>query len=75
MGNTDKTKSQKIIRIKQVTAKTGLSAVTVWRYEKAGIFPKRRQLGPRAVGWVEFEVCNWVESRPLVTSNEKCEPP
>jgi prophage regulatory protein len=33
------------------------------RLEKAGQFPKRVQLGPCRVGWVEDEVLDWLRSR------------
>ncbi|MEO0698036.1 MAG: AlpA family phage regulatory protein [Pseudomonadota bacterium] len=33
------------------------------RLEKAGKFPKRLQLGPNRVGWVESEVLEWLEVR------------
>jgi len=33
------------------------------RLEKAGRFPKRVQLGPCRVGWVESEVLEWVKAR------------
>lgn len=35
----------------------------VARLEKAGEFPKRIQLGPNRVGWVEAEVLEWLQSR------------
>jgi len=35
----------------------------VARLEKAGLFPKRVQLGPNRVGWVESEVLDWLEER------------
>ena len=33
------------------------------RLEKAGLFPKRVQLGSNRVGWVEREVLDWLELR------------
>lgn len=33
------------------------------RLEKAGAFPKRVQLGPNRVGWVEDEVIDWLRKR------------
>ena len=33
------------------------------RLEKAGQFPKRVQLGPNRVGWVEAEVLEWLKLR------------
>lgn len=35
----------------------------VARLEKAGLFPKRVQLGLNRVGWVEAEVLEWLEER------------
>ena len=32
------------------------------RLEKEGKFPKRLQLGPNRVGWLESEVIAWIES-------------
>ncbi len=33
------------------------------RLEKAGLFPKRVQLGLNRVGWLESEVLEWLEER------------
>ena len=33
------------------------------RLEKAGKFPKRVQIGPNRVGWVEDEVRDWLQER------------
>lgn len=33
------------------------------RLERAGQFPKRVQLGPSRVGWVEAEVLDWLQKR------------
>jgi prophage regulatory protein len=52
-----------IIRQKQVALRTGLSTVQLWRLEKAGTFPGRVRLGPRAVGWHEAEVDEWIKTR------------
>ena len=35
----------------------------VARLEKVGLFPKRVQLGPNRVGWVEGEVLDWLRTR------------
>jgi prophage regulatory protein len=55
----------KILSINKVIELTGLSRVTIWRYEQAGVFPQRRQLGTRRIGWRESEVLDWLESRPM----------
>lgn len=53
----------KILRRCAVVSKTGYSAPTIDRLEKAGQFPKRVQLGPNSVGWLEHEIDAWIESR------------
>ena len=35
----------------------------VARLEKVGLFPRRVQLGPNRVGWVEAEVLEWLKQR------------
>ena len=35
----------------------------VARLEKAGAFPKRVNLGPNRVGWIEAEVLDWLQER------------
>lgn len=33
------------------------------RLEKAGKFPRRVQVGPNGVGWIEAEVLDWLTER------------
>lgn len=54
----------KILRLDEVKHITGLSCSTIWRLEKSGNFPKRRQIGPHSVGWLDSELSQWIESRP-----------
>jgi prophage regulatory protein len=51
------------LRRKQVEARTGLSRSTIYQYIKDGVFPKPVPLGPRAVGWLESEVRDWIAER------------
>ena len=54
----------RILRYRQVKAeKVDLSRAQVDRLEAKGKFPKRVQLGPKSVGWVETEIDEWVERR------------
>jgi len=52
------------LRLRQVVSVTGLSRMTIWRLEQAGEFPRRRQLGPRSVAWLECDVERWMVSHP-----------
>ena len=53
-----------ILRIRDVSALTGLSRISIWRRCKAGTFPAPLQLGgpgSRAVGWRTAEVRAWID--------------
>jgi prophage regulatory protein len=52
-----------ILRRKQVESRTGLARSTIYQYIKDGAFPKPVPLGPRAVGWIESEVSEWIQAR------------
>jgi prophage regulatory protein len=56
-----------ILRRKEVQARTGLSRSTIYLYIKAGLFPKPVALGPRAVGWIESDVSDWIAKRVQIT--------
>ncbi len=51
------------LRRKQVETRTGLSRSTIYQYIKDGVFPKSVPLGPRAVGWLESDVSEWIVAR------------
>ncbi len=54
----------RLLRTKQVMAVTGLSRMTIYRLERAGLFPARRKLGENSVGWIDEDIILWIESRP-----------
>ena len=53
----------KILRRKQVEARTGLSRSTIYQRVADGNFPKPVNLGARAVGWIEAEVDTWLSAQ------------
>ena len=60
----------KFLSTNQVVEQTGLSRVTIWRYERAENFPKRVQLGPNRIAYRSDEVEDWIDSRPRVDVQE-----
>jgi prophage regulatory protein len=48
---------------RQVRERVLYSPQHIDRLERAGKFPKRVQLGPNRVGWVESEVLEWMTKR------------
>lgn len=53
---------------KQLPAIVGISAVTIWRLERDGKFPKRRQLSAGRVGWLASEVEEWMQGREVAVT-------
>lgn len=53
------------IRSDELTHMTGLSLSTIYRFERNGVFPRRRVLGPNSVGWLESDINDWLTSRPI----------
>lgn len=63
-------KKNKILREPAVTNIAGCSGASLRRMEKLGLFPKRRRIGVRAVGWLESEVMEWIAKRDMVKTEE-----
>ena len=57
------TPHQRILRLREVCALTGLGRSFIYQLQAEGRFPQRIKLGARAVGWVEEEVQQWVAER------------
>lgn len=53
----------RFLRESDVRRISGLSRTTRWRLERAGKFPRRRQISANAVGWLESEIADWIEAR------------
>ncbi len=56
--------TRRVLRLKQVQAQTGLSRSTIFALQQRGIFPQSIKIGPKATGWYEDEVQNYIETRP-----------
>jgi prophage regulatory protein len=58
----------------KVNDMTGLSNVTRWRMEKRDEFPKRRQISPNRIAYLESEIIDWMETRPVSgIASPRCE--
>lgn len=55
--------SGKLIRRRDVEARTGLARSTIYDWMKRGDFPQPVKLGARLVAWREADVNAWLESR------------
>jgi prophage regulatory protein len=59
--------STSILRLPAVSARVGLARSTIYLRISEGKFPPPIYLGPRAVGWVESEIEDWLTSRIDIT--------
>lgn len=62
--------NERVLRLKDVRIKTGLSRSTIYAHVKAGFFPERILLGPRSVGWLESDINDWIQIRIQKTREE-----
>ena len=53
----------RLIRRKEVQAKTGLRASYIYAMMKQGGFPKAITLSKRRVAWIESDVDQWISER------------
>jgi prophage regulatory protein len=54
---------QTILRLPEVKLRVGLSRSTIYQAIQSKVFPAPIQLGPRAVGWIESEIDEWLNDR------------
>ena len=52
--------SHKILKLSEVKEVTGKCRSAIYREISEGTFPKQINLGPRAVGWLESEIQEWI---------------
>lgn len=54
---------ERILRLADVIARTGLSRSTIYLNVSKGSFPSHISLGARCVGWLESEIDAWIQAR------------
>jgi len=52
----------RIVRMKTVLARTGLSKSTIYRKISEGTFPPRIRISIHGAGWKESDIDRWVEN-------------
>jgi len=53
----------RMLRLREVMIRTGLSRSTIYDYIRRGTFPKQVVLGAQSVGWIEAEIHGWIAAR------------
>ncbi|MBE9607866.1 helix-turn-helix transcriptional regulator [Chitinilyticum piscinae] len=59
--------SHRILRMKDVTAITGISKSSIYRHIQSGHFPQSIRLSQHAVGWRSDQIEAWMNSLPRNT--------
>lgn len=62
-------RTQKILRLPDVKARTGLSRSTIYLRLATGTFPRPVSLGARSIGFVESEIDDWIAERIRASRN------
>ena len=62
--------AHRILRLPAVMDVTGLGRTTVYEQMATGRFPRPIKLGERAVGWLEDDIQNWIETKVLESKHE-----
>lgn len=53
----------RLIRSKEVQAKTGLGASSIYAMMQKGTFPKAINISERRVAWIESDIDLWISER------------
>lgn len=61
---------ERIIRLKTVLARTGLSRSTIYRKIAEGTFPAQLKISTNGAGWRESEINRWVADPPRWRATE-----
>ncbi|HTV82349.1 MAG TPA: AlpA family transcriptional regulator [Acidobacteriaceae bacterium] len=67
--------SDRIVRMKTVLARTGLSRSTIYRKIAEGTFPPRIKISINGAGWKESDIDRWIADptgwRPPMTTTDR----
>ncbi|MDK2108350.1 AlpA family transcriptional regulator [Acinetobacter baumannii] len=63
LSKSQQTENQRLIRRKEVQAKTGLGASSIYALMKTGDFPQCINLSERRVAWIESDIDAWIAER------------
>ena len=58
-----KTEPTKLLRVKQVSALTGIAVSTIWKYVKLEQFPAPFKLSIRVTVWDSNEIQAWIDEQ------------
>ena len=63
LSKEQKIENLRLIRRKEVQAKTGLGASSIYAMMQQGTFPKAVNISERRVAWIESDIDKWIAER------------
>ena len=63
-------KTDRIVRLKTVLDRTGLSRSTIYRKINEGTFPRQIPISINGAGWRESEINRWIANPPACRADE-----
>ncbi|AKX47399.1 hypothetical protein AKN94_08570 [Thiopseudomonas alkaliphila] len=63
--STHPARQQRILRLPEVKTKIGFGRSTIYALMANGEFPRSIRIGARAVGWLESDINQWIETRRI----------
>ena len=60
-----------LLKLPQVVEMTHLSTTAIYQRMNAGTFPAARQVGKRAVAWLQSEIVAWMAALPPTTRDTR----
>lgn len=67
-------RAERIIRLKAVLERTGLSRSTLYRKINGGTFPKQIRIAARCAGWRESAVEAWLRNPRFYAADDHSQP-
>ncbi|MGS0692306.1 AlpA family phage regulatory protein [Shewanella sp. 30m-9] len=68
IGATNELVFDRMVKEKERKLITSVSRSEAFQLERKGLFPSRRKISNRSVGWLLSELLEWVKSRDAVVS-------
>ena len=65
------TNQTNLLRMRDVTARTGLSRATIYRKMNAGTFPNPHRIDGKAIRWFDSEIEDWIQGLPVCQDRHK----
>lgn len=60
----------RFLRWEELSKIVPLHRTTIWRLERAGLFPRRKKIGPNSIAWLESDIQDWLATYTTNTNHK-----